>query len=120
MSVLPDRFCTFCCILPCAQAPAGFGFSFLECDAVAIIARESAKIIPCSWRTFEADNCFSAHGKISVEESAKTVKGIAVSQYAREDLGKMLVAYYLLVNRDRYQNNFGVLRNADTLQCLGI
>ena len=31
----------------------------------------------------------------------------------------MLVLDYLIVNEDRHQNNFGVIRNADTLEYLG-
>lgn len=33
----------------------------------------------------------------------------------REALDRMMVLDYLIVNEDRHQNNFGVLRNADTL-----
>jgi hypothetical protein len=37
----------------------------------------------------------------------------------REALDRMMVLDYLIVNEDRHQNNFGVLRNADTLEWLG-
>lgn len=37
----------------------------------------------------------------------------------REALDRMLVLDYLIVNADRHQNNFGVLRNADTLEWIG-
>lgn len=37
----------------------------------------------------------------------------------REALDKMLVLDYLIVNEDRHQNNFGVVRNADTLEYIG-
>lgn len=38
---------------------------------------------------------------------------------ARHALNRMLVVDYLLVNEDRHQNNFGAVRNADTLSWLG-
>lgn len=38
---------------------------------------------------------------------------------ARHALNRMLVVDYLLVNEDRHQNNFGAVRNADTLAWLG-
>ncbi|NMA24217.1 MAG: excisionase [Clostridiales bacterium] len=38
---------------------------------------------------------------------------------ARDALDRMMTVDYLIVNEDRHQNNFGVLRNADTLQWLG-
>lgn len=31
----------------------------------------------------------------------------------------MIVLDYLIVNEDRHQNNFGVVRNAETLEYLG-
>lgn len=34
-------------------------------------------------------------------------------------LDRMMVLDYLIVNEDRHQNNFGVLRNADTLEWIG-
>ena len=34
-------------------------------------------------------------------------------------LDRMLVLDYLIVNEDRHQNNFGVIRNADTLEYPG-
>lgn len=34
-------------------------------------------------------------------------------------LNKMMVLDYLIVNEDRHQNNFGVVRNAETLEWLG-
>lgn len=37
----------------------------------------------------------------------------------REALNRMMVLDYLIVNEDRHQNNFGVLRNADTLKWVG-
>ena len=37
----------------------------------------------------------------------------------REALDRMLVVDYLLVNEDRHQNNFGFIRNADTLEWIG-
>ena len=37
----------------------------------------------------------------------------------QEALDRMLVLDYLIVNEDRHQNNFGVIRNADTLEYLG-
>jgi hypothetical protein len=37
----------------------------------------------------------------------------------RDALDRMMVLDYLIVNEDRHQNNFGVLRNADTLEWLG-
>jgi len=37
----------------------------------------------------------------------------------REALERMMVLDYLIVNEDRHQNNFGVIRNADTLKWLG-
>lgn len=37
----------------------------------------------------------------------------------QEALDKMLVLDYLIVNEDRHQNNFGVVRNADTLEYIG-
>lgn len=37
----------------------------------------------------------------------------------RDALDRMMVVDYLIVNEDRHQNNFGVLRNADTLEWLG-
>lgn len=37
----------------------------------------------------------------------------------RDALNRMLVVDYLMVNEDRHQNNFGVVRNADTLEWLG-
>ncbi|MFZ3129898.1 MAG: HipA domain-containing protein [Desulfosporosinus sp.] len=36
----------------------------------------------------------------------------------REALDRMMVLDYLIVNEDRHQNNFGVLRDADTLEWL--
>lgn len=38
----------------------------------------------------------------------------------REAIDRMLVVDYLLVNEDRHQNNFGFVRNADTLEWLGV
>lgn len=37
----------------------------------------------------------------------------------RDSLDRMLALDYLLVNEDRHQNNFGVLRHAETLEYLG-
>ncbi|MDD3279850.1 MAG: excisionase [Lachnospiraceae bacterium] len=37
----------------------------------------------------------------------------------RESLDRMMVLDYLIVNEDRHQNNFGVVRNAETLEYLG-
>lgn len=37
----------------------------------------------------------------------------------REALDRMMVLDYLIGNEDRHQNNFGVVRNAETLQYLG-
>lgn len=37
----------------------------------------------------------------------------------REALDRMIVIDYLLVNEDRHQNNFGFIRNADTLEWIG-
>ena len=37
----------------------------------------------------------------------------------REALDRMMVLDYLIVNEDRHQNNFGVLRDADTLGWIG-
>lgn len=37
----------------------------------------------------------------------------------REALDRMMVVDYLIVNEDRHQNNFGVIRNAETLEWLG-
>lgn len=37
----------------------------------------------------------------------------------KEALDRMMVLDYLIVNEDRHQNNFGVIRNAETLQYLG-
>jgi hypothetical protein len=37
----------------------------------------------------------------------------------REELDRMIALDYLIVNEDRHQNNFGVLRNADTLEWIG-
>lgn len=37
----------------------------------------------------------------------------------REAVDRMIVVDYLLANEDRHQNNFGVLRRADTLEYLG-
>lgn len=34
-------------------------------------------------------------------------------------LNKMMVLDYLIVNEDRHQNNFGIVRNADTLEWIG-
>ena len=34
-------------------------------------------------------------------------------------LDKMIVLDYLIANEDRHLNNFGLLRNAETLECLG-
>lgn len=39
---------------------------------------------------------------------------------AKEFLDKMIVFDYLLANEDRHFNNFGALRNADSLVCLGM
>lgn len=36
-----------------------------------------------------------------------------------QSIDHMLVLDYLIVNEDRHQNNFGVIRNADTLEYLG-
>lgn len=36
-----------------------------------------------------------------------------------EFLNKMIVLDYLILNEDRHQNNFGVLRNAETLEWIG-
>lgn len=41
------------------------------------------------------------------------IKGI------KEALDRMLVVDYLIVNEDRHQNNFGVVRNAETLEWIG-
>jgi hypothetical protein len=38
----------------------------------------------------------------------------------KENLDKMLVLDYLIVNEDRHYNNFGVIRNADTLKWIGL
>ncbi|WP_195267538.1 excisionase [Eubacterium sp. 1001713B170207_170306_E7] len=37
----------------------------------------------------------------------------------KEALDQMMVLDYLIVNEDRHQNNFGVVRNAETLEYLG-
>lgn len=37
----------------------------------------------------------------------------------RQSLDQMMVLDYLIANEDRHQNNFGVLRNAETLEWLG-
>lgn len=37
----------------------------------------------------------------------------------KEAMDQMLVLDYLIVNEDRHQNNFGVIRNAETLEYLG-
>lgn len=37
----------------------------------------------------------------------------------RESVDRMLVVDYLIANEDRHQNNFGVVRNAETLEYLG-
>ena len=37
----------------------------------------------------------------------------------REAVERMIVVDYLIVNEDRHQNNFGLIRNADTLEWLG-
>lgn len=37
----------------------------------------------------------------------------------KEALDRMMVLDYLIVNEDRHQNNFGVVRNAETLEYLG-
>ena len=37
----------------------------------------------------------------------------------REAVDRMIVVDYLIVNEDRHQNNFGVIRSADTLEYLG-
>ena len=37
----------------------------------------------------------------------------------REAVDRMIVLDYLIVNEDRHQNNFGVVRNAETLEYLG-
>ena len=37
----------------------------------------------------------------------------------RDAVDRMIVLDYLIVNGDRHQNNFGVVRNADTLEYLG-
>lgn len=37
----------------------------------------------------------------------------------RESLDQMLTVDYLIVNEDRHQNNFGVIRKADTLEYVG-
>lgn len=37
----------------------------------------------------------------------------------RESLDRMMVLDYLMVNEDRHQNNFGAVRNANTLQWIG-
>ena len=40
--------------------------------------------------------------------------------YAREKLEQMLVLDYLIVNEDRHLNNFGLIRNAVTLEWVGV
>lgn len=37
----------------------------------------------------------------------------------KDSIDKMLVLDYLIVNEDRHQNNFGAVRNADTLEWIG-
>ena len=37
----------------------------------------------------------------------------------RDSLDRMMVVDYLIANEDRHQNNFGVVRNAETLEYLG-
>lgn len=39
---------------------------------------------------------------------------------AREKMGQMLVLDYLIVNEDRHLNNFGLIRNAVTLEWVGV
>lgn len=39
---------------------------------------------------------------------------------AEEEINKMLVVDYLIANIDRHSNNFGVLRNPDTLEIIGV
>jgi hypothetical protein len=39
---------------------------------------------------------------------------------ARESLDRMLAVDYLIVNADRHYNNFGAVRNAETLEWLGL
>ena len=38
----------------------------------------------------------------------------------RESLEKMLVADFLIANTDRHMNNFGIIRNSNTLEVLGV
>lgn len=37
----------------------------------------------------------------------------------KESLDRMMILDYLIVNEDRHQNNFGVVRNAETLEYIG-
>ena len=39
---------------------------------------------------------------------------------AREEIDKMIVVDYLMVNEDRHQNNFGLIRDVNTLKFIGI
>ncbi|MCL1903304.1 MAG: HipA domain-containing protein [Oscillospiraceae bacterium] len=39
---------------------------------------------------------------------------------AQENIDKMLVVDYLIANRDRHYNNFGAIRNAKTLEWVGV
>ena len=40
--------------------------------------------------------------------------------FARAEIEKMIVVDYLMVNEDRHQNNFGLIRDAKTLKFVGI
>ena len=52
------------------------------------------------------------------EHFVKICKEIGVEDI-EAGLDKMLVADYMLVNNDRHLNNFGVIRNAETLEYIG-
>jgi hypothetical protein len=46
-------------------------------------------------------------------------EGLGISN-AREDLDKMLAVDFIIANEDRHFNNFGAVRNADTLKWVGL
>ncbi len=53
------------------------------------------------------------YGREKVSGERLEIKGM------QQELDQMLAVEYLIVNEDRHQNNFGVLRDADSLEWLG-
>ena len=77
------------------------------------------------WIIAEGKRCLlkAGSGATQQEPYNEVLASIIMEQLGipgiRESLDRMLVLDYLILNEDRHQNNFGAIRNANTLEWLG-